>query len=296
MSDPTRFDLNDRQRAMLAEMGVRVWWPQRSNGAAPEALAEAAAQASPAQEVSASALTVAHVPSAVAPQVAPPVRTMPPVRPATPQAAPAASALAPLPQGLSGMAWPELQAAVQHCASCALCTARQSPILGTAHAPAHWMVVGDLPSEEDDAQGTPFNGPEGQLLDNMLQAVGARRQIPNEAAAPNPTQALAYLTHAVKCRPPRGRNPDAAELSVCAAYLSRQVELVQPKVILAMGRFAIQSLLGSTEPLGQLRGRLHTFHGVPVVTTYHPASLLRQPADKAKAWADLVLALQVVQG
>ncbi len=296
MSDPTRFDLNDRQRAMLAEMGVRVWWPQRSNGAAPEALTEAAAQASPAQEVSAPALTVAHVPSAVAPQVAPPVRTMPPVRPASPQVAPAASAFAPLPQGLSGMAWPELQAAVQHCASCALCTARQSPILGTAHAPARWMVVGDLPSEEDDAQGTPFNGPEGQLLDNMLQAVGARRQSPNEATAPNPTQALAYLTHAVKCRPPRGRNPDASELSVCAAYLSRQVELVQPKVILAMGRFAIQSLLGSTEPLGQLRGRLHTFHGVPVVTTYHPASLLRQPADKAKAWADLVLALQVVQG
>jgi DNA polymerase len=158
------------------------------------------------------------------------------------------------------------------------------------------MVVGDLPSEEDDAQGTPFNGPEGQLLDNMLQAVGARRQSPNEATAPNPTQALAYLTHAVKCRPPRGRNPDASELSVCAAYLSRQVELVQPKVILAMGRFAIQSLLGSTEPLGQLRGRLHAFQGVPVVTTYHPASLLRQPADKAKAWADLVLALQVVQG
>ena len=296
MSDPTRFDLNDRQRAILAEMGVRVWWPQRSEGGASHALDEPAAQASPAQEVSAPALTVAHVPSAAAPQVALPVRTVPPVRPATPQFAPTASAFAPLPEGLSGMAWPELQAAVQHCASCALCTARQSPILGTAHAPAHWMVVGDLPSEEDDAQGTPFNGPEGQLLDNMLQAVGARRQSPNEAAAPNPTQALAYLTHAVKCRPPRGRNPDASELSVCAAYLSRQVELVRPKVILAMGRFAIQSLLGSTEPLGQLRGRLHTFHGVPVVTTYHPASLLRQPADKAKAWADLVLALQVVQG
>lgn len=295
MSDPTRFDLDERQRAMLAEMGVRVWWPQRSGGAS-HALAEATAPAASVQSVSAPALTAAVVPSAAAPLVASSVRAAPSVRPATPQAAPAAPAFAPLPEGLPGMAWPELQATANHCASCALCAARQSPILGTAYAPAYWMVVGDLPSEEDDDKGTPFNGPEGQLLDNMLQAVGVRRQSADQVAAANPTQALAYLTHAVKCRPPRGRNPDAAELSVCAAYLSRQVQLVQPRVILAMGRFAIQSLLGSTEPLGQLRGRLHAFQGVPVVTTYPPGNLLRQPADKAKAWADLVLALQVVKG
>jgi DNA polymerase len=133
------------------------------------------------------------------------------------------------------------------------------------------------------------------LLDNMLKAVGVRRQgMP--PTAPNPAPRVeAYLTCAVKCRPPAGRNPEAAELAVCAAYLSHQIALVRPKVILAMGRFAIQSLLGSTEPMGKLRGTVHEFQGVPVVVTYHPTNLLRTPADKAKAWVDLVLALKVAQ-
>lgn len=157
------------------------------------------------------------------------------------------------------------------------------------------MVVGDLPSEEDDQSGQPFTGDEGLLLDNMLKAVGARRSNGVSQQGGAADLAEAYLTHAVKCRPPGGRNPEAAELTTCSGYLSRQVALVQPKVILAMGRFAVQSLLGSTEPTGRLRGRLHDFQGVPVVVTYAPASLLRSPADKAKAWADLVLALQVVQ-
>ena len=192
------------------------------------------------------------------------------------------------------MGWSALQEAVSRCQSCALCAARHAPILGTGHAQAVWMVVGDLPSEEDDQQGQPFTGPEGVLLDNMLKAVGARRQS-RLPAEPDTGAAVAYLTHAVKCRPPAGRNPDAAELAVCAHYLSRQVALVQPRVILAMGRFAIQTLLGTTEPMGKLRGRLHDFQGVPVVVTYPPSSLLRTPADKAKAWADLVLALQLVK-
>ena len=156
------------------------------------------------------------------------------------------------------------------------------------------MVVGDLPLPEDDQQGVPFTGPEGVLLDNMLKAVGVRRQglPPAEGQAP---WVEAYLTCAVKCRPPAGRNPEANELAVCAGYLSRQVALAKPKVILALGRFAIQSLLGSTEPMGKLRGTVHDFQGVPVVVTYHPTNLLRTPADKAKAWADLVLALKVAQ-
>jgi DNA polymerase len=160
------------------------------------------------------------------------------------------------------------------------------------------MVVGDLPSEADDQQGQPFTGPEGVLLDNMLKAVGVRRQGPvgsaNATASADVPEAC--LTHAVKCRPLNGRNPETAELATCAGYMSRQVALAQPRVILAMGRFAIQSLLGSTEPMGKLRGRLHDFQGVPVVVTYPPSSLLRNPADKAKAWADLVLALSVAQG
>ena len=214
-----------------------------------------------------------------------------------PVASPTSPAVAckPLPEGVSTMDWDSLQAAVKACQSCALSGARQSPVWGHAAAQADWMVVGDLPLPEDDQQGVPFTGPEGVLLDNMLKAVGVRRQgMPN--TAPNPEASVeAYLTCAVKCRPPAGRNPEVAELAVCAGYLSRQVALAKPKVILAMGRFAIQSLLGSTEPMGKLRGTVHEFQGVPVVVTYHPTNLLRTPADKAKAWADLVLALKVAQ-
>ena len=288
MSDPTRFDLDDRQRAMLAEMGVRVWWPQPSD-AAPQAVAEVVPAR--ATEVVASASRPARPePVALAPA---PVQAKGPV-------------FAHLPEGLSSMGWAELQTAVQACRSCALGAARQTPILGSGQGTAPWMVVGDLPSDDDEAQGQPFTGPEGVLLDNMLKAVGVRRQ-----GSPTSTDAnadananadasaelpVACLTHAVKCRPQNGRNPEKSELATCAAYLSRQVTLVQPRVILAMGRFAIQSLLGSTEPMGKLRGRLHDFQGVPVVVTYPPSSLLRNPADKAKAWADLVLALSVTQG
>jgi DNA polymerase len=311
MSDPTRFDLDDRQRAMLTEMGVRVWWPQRSD-------AEPQAVAGDAPTVAAvSAVTAAGV--SVAARAASPARSAPPATPAVPVHAPSTRSamrepvapvptqlqvhvqaqgqvFAPLPEGLSSMGWSELETAVKACQSCGLCAARQTPILGTGQGTARWMVVGDLPTETDEQQDQPFTGPEGVLLDNMLKAVGVRRQGspgPADASADSPE---ACLTHAVKCRPLNGRNPETAELATCAGYLSRQVALAQPRVILAMGRFAIQSLLGSTEPMGKLRGRLHDFQGVPVVVTYPPSSLLRNPADKAKAWADLVLALSVAQG
>ncbi len=302
MSDPTRFDLDDRQRALLAEMGVRVWWPQRHDAAS-----HAVAGDAPAEAVAAPAPVVSS-----AAEAASPVRPLPPAVPVTRSVTrePVAQVpapvqahgqvVAPMPDGLSNMGWAELQTTVKACQSCALCVARSTPILGSGQRTARWMVVGDLPSETDGQQGQPFTGPEGVLLDNMLKAVGVRRQgsigsaHPNDVASADPTEAC--LTHAVKCRPLNGRNPETAELAICAAYLSRQVALAQPRVILAMGRFAIQSLLGSTEPMGKLRGRLHDFQGVPVVVTYPPSSLLRNPTDKAKAWADLVLALSVAQG
>ncbi len=306
MSDPTRFDLDDRQRAMLAEMGVRVWWPQRSDAAPQVAAADAPAMATvspvPARGVmgvagSAEAASPVRPSAPVRPAESVPVHatatrpaTREPVTPAPVQAE--GQVFAPLPEGLSSMGWAELQTAVQTCQSCGLCAARQTPVLGSGQGAARWMVVGDLPLDTDAQQGQPFTGPEGVLLDNMLKAVGVRRQ-GSSGSADMPE---ACLTHAVKCRPLNGRNPEAAELAICAGYLSRQVALAQPRVILAMGRFAMQSLLGSTEPMGKLRGRLHDFQGVPVVVTYPPSSLLRTPADKAKAWADLVLALSVAQG
>jgi DNA polymerase len=283
MSDPTRFDLDDRQRAMLAEMGVRVWWPQT---------AHASVQAEPAlapSRIQATAVSPITVPKPQPPAVSVAAREQ-----MTATAAQPAVASKSLPEGVSLMDWETLRAAVNTCQSCALSSARQMPVWGAAAASAEWLVVGDLPSPEDDQKGEPFTGAEGALLDNMLKAVGVRRQgLPPVEGQSHLAQA--YLTCAVKCRPPAGRNPEATELGVCAGYLSRQVALAKPKVILAMGRFAIQSLLGSTEPMGKLRGTVHEFQGVPVVVTYHPTNLLRAPADKAKAWADLVLALKVAQ-
>jgi DNA polymerase len=308
MSDPTRFDLDDRQRAMLAEMGVRVWWPQRSDAESQAVVGDAptvaAVSAVPATGVSVAAGAASPARSAppATPAVSVPVHapstrsaTREPVAPVALQVQAQGQVFAPLPKGLSSMGWSELETAVKDCQSCGLCAARQTPILGTGQGTARWMVVGDLPAETDEQQGQPFTGPEGVLLDNMLKAVGVRRQGSPGPADASADSTEACLTHAVKCRPLNGRNPETAELATCTGYLSRQVALAQPRVILAMGRFAIQSLLGSTEPMGKLRGRLHDFQGVPVVVTYPPSSLLRNPADKAKAWADLVLALSVAK-
>jgi DNA polymerase len=179
------------------------------------------------------------------------------------------------------MDWPQLQSAVAACTSCGLSQSRQQAILGDGLVSANWMIVGDAPGEEEDQNGQSFAGPAGQLLDNMLKALSL-------------TRGDVYLTHALKCRTPSGRNASQLEVSHCAHYLSRQVALVQPKVILAMGRTAALALLQSAEPLGKLRSQVQSFQGVPVVVTYPPAYLLRNQADKAKAWADLCLAASLV--
>ena len=145
------------------------------------------------------------------------------------------------------------------------------------------MVIGEAPGENEDLQGEPFVGQAGKLLDNMLRAIGLDRR------------RNVYIANVLKCRPPGNRNPDPQEVAQCEPFLRRQVELVQPRIILAMGRFAVQSLLQSQEPVGKLRGRVHSYQGVPLVVTYHPAYLLRNLADKAKAWSDLCLALEVAE-
>ena len=185
------------------------------------------------------------------------------------------------------MDWPALQTAAAACEACGLCAQRQHSVFGMGSTQADWLLLGDAPGEAETALGQPFAGDAGRLLDNMLKALGLSRE--GEGAQG------AYLTHATQCPTPDARNPAPEELSRCAAYVSRKVALVKPRVIVVMGRFAMQSLLQSTEPLGKMRGQVHRYQGVPVVVTYPPAYLLRNTSDKGKAWADLCLALQVVQ-
>ena len=276
----------DAQRAMLREMGLRLWLPG-AEAAALEPLEPATAPSNRVGGVAARAASADPVPApfpvkavAVAPAAAPVAAVVDNPRPAAAEATLA-------------LDWPGLRAAVASCQACGLGASRRQTVFGVGHPRAHCMVVGEAPREQEDATGEPFVGESGQLLDRMLRALGLSRApaVPGGTAgdAADPARQV-FIANTLKCRPPRNRNPTPQELSTCQPFLERQVALVQPRVILAMGRFAVQSLLGSDEPIGKLRGRLHTWRGVPVVVTYHPAYLLRQPADKARAWDDLCLA------
>ncbi len=268
-------ELDARQRAMLDEMGVKVWAPAAPEPAAAapapaQVLAQAPAPAAPPRPAPASAPTPAPI---AAPTPAP--------EPAA--ASPAATARPVDTTAVAGLDWEGLRRTVAACEACGLCASRRQTVFGTGHEQARWMIVGEAPGEQEDRQGEPFVGPAGQLLDAMLQATGRQRS--TDAAGG------VYIANVLKCRPPANRNPAPDEVQRCEPFLARQVALVQPKLIIAMGRFAVQSLLRTTEPIGKLRGRVHRYEGVPVIVTYHPAYLLRNPADKAKAWADLCLAL-----
>jgi DNA polymerase len=185
------------------------------------------------------------------------------------------------------MDWLALREAVATCRACGLCDSRTRTVFGVGHEQARWMIVGEAPGEQEDREGEPFVGKAGQLLDQMLKAVGLTR----ESAPP---ERQVYIANVLKCRPPANRNPLPEEVARCEPYLRRQVALVRPTLILAMGRFAVQSLLGTSDPIGRLRGRVHAYEGVPVVVTYHPAYLLRTPQDKARSWEDLCLAREVL--
>lgn len=203
----------------------------------------------------------------------------------TPSAPPSNAPASPV----STLDWPALREAVAACTACKLCESRRQTVFGVGHTQAHWMIVGEAPGEQEDRQGEPFVGKSGQLLDNMLRAIQLTR---GDAAEP---AHQVYIANTLKCRPPGNRNPLPDELAKCEAFLIRQVQLLQPKIILAMGAFAVQSLLRSTEPVGRLRGRVHHYQGVPLIVTYHPAYLLRNPVDKAKAWDDLCLAVETAR-
>ena len=286
--------LDTRQRAMLLEMGVRVWLPGTDF-----ALADSSNLPG--------AVTVNQVGSqdllrgAPNDQAALRPLSQNPAGAASPAASPGRLPMVQRGDGandlsqIATMDWDALARTAADCQACGLCAGRSHSMLSAqAGRRARWMVVGDPPDEDEDAAGQPFTGEAGLLLANMLKAVGATR---GEAV---PGLEAAYVTKVSKCRPPQGRVPQAAELAQCAAYLQREIALVQPSVILAMGRFANQVLLQdhpqeAALPLGRQRGKVYRYQGVPVLVTYTPQALLRQAADKAKAWADLCLAMDLLQ-
>ena len=202
---------------------------------------------------------------------------------------------------IATLEWEPLKDAVAACTACGLCASRKQTVFGVGHAHADWMIVGEAPGEQEDLAGEPFVGPAGQLLDQMLRAVGQSRRVAGADAdallddqAGDP-QRRVFIANTLKCRPPRNRNPEPDEMARCEPFLQRQVALVKPKLILAMGRFAVKQLLKSDDAIGKLRGRVHRYEGIPVVVTYHPAYLLRNLPDKAKAWEDLCLAKATIE-
>ena len=176
------------------------------------------------------------------------------------------------------MEWPVLKQSVSACTGCPLHKTRTQTVFGVGDEQADWLFVGEGPGAEEDDKGEPFVGQAGKLLDNMLASISLKRG------------KNVYIANVVKCRPPGNRNPEPDEIAACAPYLTRQIQLIQPKLIIALGKIAALRLLGTEKTIASLRGHLHDFQGVPMLVTYHPAYLLRNLSDKAKVWEDLCLA------
>lgn len=265
---------SERQREMLGSMGITIWGTPDTSAApvSTEAVViespkspQRAPMDRPAPVAGRSGQAVQHV-------------TVAPVDDRDARA-----------REIAALDWTTLRERVAECRACRLCEGRRHTVFGVGHPQAHWMIVGEAPGEQEDKLGEPFVGRAGELLDRMLKALGLTR---SEA----PAHQQVFIANTLKCRPPQNRNPEPDELALCSAFLHRQIELVNPRLILAMGRFAVQTLLDSSEPIGRLRGRVHSYRGRPVIVTYHPAYLLRSPAEKAKSWADLCLAAAQIPG
>ncbi len=175
--------------------------------------------------------------------------------------------------------WADLEARVAGCTACPLHQGRTQTVFGVGNREAEWMVIGEAPGEQEDLQGEPFVGRAGQLLNEMIRAVGLKRE-------------AVYIANVIKCRPPRNRDPAPEEAAACEGYLKGQVALIKPKIILAVGRIAAQNLLKTATPIGKLRGQVHYYDQIPLVVTYHPAYLLRSQTEKRRAWEDLKLAMR----
>ncbi len=178
--------------------------------------------------------------------------------------------------------WGALKESVKTCRACGLRAGCSQTVFGVGDENANWLFVGEGPGAEEDQRGEPFVGQAGRLLDNMLAAIDLKRGT------------NVYIANIVKCRPPGNRNPEPAEAAQCEPYLARQIELIQPKLIVALGKVAAANLLNTDAPIGALRGKVHRYRDIPLIATYHPAYLLRSLPDKAKAWADLVFARRTI--
>jgi uracil-DNA glycosylase len=281
---------------LIDELGIGPMWVRRGMSASVPEMVEAALPAlrEDAPEVQAEAqISATEAEELVRQPAASPLREEPPVDPKAPPfeacddlpwtdeapapASPPALAEA-APSDVHTLDWTTLEQRVATCELCRLCERRTNTVFGVGDREADWMLIGEAPGENEDKQGEPFVGQAGKLLDNMLRALTLSRQ------------SNVYIANVIKCRPPGNRNPELDEVARCEPYLQRQVALVKPKVIVAMGRFAAQSLLKNEASIASMRGRVHAYQGVPVIVTYHPAYLLRSLQDKSKAWADLCLA------
>ena len=324
MSTParrTRPRLSSRRDAVLREMGLGpIWRLRRASGATDEDLApddfvcgdpapddtvpsrpSAAPFAAPAAPVSASTAAKPPAPASRAapsrmPATAPAAHeertALAPKPSAAPESAPTAARASArtLPASINPeraahiatLDWEGLQADMAACRACVLCERRNLAVLGAGDVQADWMFVGEGPGNEEDKRGEAFVGPAGGLLDNMLAALALSRHD------------NVYLANAVKCHPPHNRTPEAAEIGACLPYLERQIALVKPKLLVALGRPAALALLNTDLNIGAARGRRFDYKGIPVVVTYHPAYLLRNPQDKGKAWADLCFARRLM--
>jgi len=259
---------------MLHEMGLSPLWrlrPQPSPRVSP-----------PAGEVAAEP---DRDPQTVGEAAAPAPPTVVPVVPVVPLQAMAGNRL----EEIAGMGWAQLRTSVADCRSCGLCQGRRQAVLGVGDPGADWLFIGEGPGAEEDARGEPFVGPAGKLLDAMLAAIDLRRGDD------------VYIANAVKCRPPNNRTPEAAEIAACAPYLRRQIALLQPRLIVLLGRAAAHALLGEVGSLASLRGRSFDYpapaggDSIPVIVSYHPAYLLRTLPDKARAWEDLCRARSLMR-
>ncbi|MDR2450491.1 MAG: uracil-DNA glycosylase [Candidatus Accumulibacter sp.] len=256
--------MNPSRLTILAEMGLSPVWVRRD---APPVAPGSGKTAKTGLPASAVAAPEDH------PAVAP---------------APAEMPGSARPSGIAGMGWEELRQAILACRACGLCARRRQAVPGVGDENAAWLFIGEGPGAEEDARGEPFVGQAGRLLDAMLAAIGLKR---GEDV---------YIANAVKCRPPGNRTPENAEMAACLPYLERQIALLRPRLIVLLGRAAVNAVLGEERSLASMRGRTLAYHcgdrEIPVLATYHPAYLLRNLPDKAKAWEDLCRARALMRG